>query len=119
MPKARVDSLGQGRIFTGVQAAANGLADGLGGLGDAISEARKLAGIGPLRDAEVVVFSAQGESSVLPIPGMGVARAGGAEGLAAGIKQEAERISALARPDLWALDPELAGWNVSPLAGWE
>ncbi|MBW8887457.1 MAG: signal peptide peptidase SppA [Fibrobacteres bacterium] len=119
MPKARVDSLGQGRIFTGVQAAANGLADELGGLGDAISTARKLAGIGPRRDVEVVVFSAQGESSVLPIPGMGVSRARGAEGLAVGIKQETDRISALAKPDLWALDPELAGWNVSPLAGWE
>jgi protease-4 len=122
MPKARVDSLGQGRIFTGAQAAANGLADGLGGLGDAIAEARKLAGIGPRKDVEVVVFSARGDAGFLPYSGRNLARAAGADGaqaLADGIKREADRLAALAKPDLWAFDPELAGWSLSPLASRE
>ena len=110
LTKSRVDSLGQGRIFTGSQAAAHGLVDGLGGLGDAVSEARKLAGIGTRREVEVVVFSARGESGPLPLAGRDWARVG-AEGLAAGVKREAERLAAWARPDLWALDPELAGWT--------
>lgn len=114
MPKSRVDSLGQGRIFTGVQAAANGLADGLGGLGDAITTARGLAGLGSRRDVEVTVFSAQGESSVIPWAGHNLSRARGEEGLAMLLKREADRLTALAKPDLWALDPELAGWNAWP-----
>jgi protease-4 len=109
MPKARADSLGQGRIFTGTQAAANGLVDGLGGLGDAIAEARKLAGLGPRRDVEVAVFSAQGDVDLLPLPGRGLIRARGGAALAELLKRETGRLAALGRPDLWAFDPELAG----------
>jgi protease-4 len=109
MPKTRVDSLGQGRIFTGTQAVANGLVDGLGGLGDAIDTARKLAGLGIRRDVEVAVFSAQGDVDLLPLSGRGLIRARGSESLADMLKRETERLSALATPDLWAFDPGLAG----------
>ncbi len=45
MSLARVDSLAQGRVWSGVQALENGLVDQLGGLDDAIAEAAELAGI--------------------------------------------------------------------------
>jgi hypothetical protein len=63
---------------------------------------------------EVAVFSAQGESSVLPWAGHNLARARGEAGLALLLKGEADRLTALSKPDLWALDPELAGWNAWP-----
>jgi protease IV len=43
MTQARVDSLGQGRIWTGLQARANGLVDEIGDLDDAIAEAARMA----------------------------------------------------------------------------
>jgi protease-4 len=46
-----VDAVGQGRVFTGAQAAENGLVDRVGGFDDAIQLARELAGIDP--DARV------------------------------------------------------------------
>jgi ClpP class serine protease len=110
MPKARVDSLGQGRIYTGAQGAANGLVDRLGGLEDAIEEARKRAGLG--RDAEPVVFSAQGETGVLPYGGRDWAHARlGTDAFAERVKAELGRIESLAKADLWAISPELAGWE--------
>jgi protease-4 len=43
MTQAHVDSLGQGRIWTGLQAKANGLVDEIGDLDDAIAEAARMA----------------------------------------------------------------------------
>ena len=43
LPRARVDQLADGRVFTGEQAVADGLADGLGTLGSAVARARELA----------------------------------------------------------------------------
>jgi protease-4 len=43
MTKAQVDAIGQGRVWTGVQAKANGLVDTLGSLDDALAHAAKLA----------------------------------------------------------------------------
>ncbi len=43
MTQARVDSLGQGRIWTGLQAKENGLVDEIGDLDDAIAEAARMA----------------------------------------------------------------------------
>ncbi len=40
-----IDSLGRGRVWTGTQAAANGLIDGMGGMREAVSAACELAGI--------------------------------------------------------------------------
>ncbi len=45
MDVARVDSLGQGRVWTGEQAVENGLADVLGGLHDAVTIAAEMAGL--------------------------------------------------------------------------
>lgn len=43
MTKAEIDSIGQGRVWTGEQALARGLVDQLGGMDDAIREAAALA----------------------------------------------------------------------------
>jgi protease-4 len=51
-----VDAIGQGRVYTGVQGAANGLVDVLGGLDTAIAEARELAGIAPEARIQLVEF---------------------------------------------------------------
>ena len=85
------------------------MVDGLGGLGDAIAEARKLAGLGARRDVEVAVFSAQGDVDLLPLSGRGLIRARGGESLGESLKREIERLSALSKADLWAFDPGLAG----------
>lgn len=52
----QVDALGQGRVFTGAQAKANGLIDILGGFDVALAEARELAGIAPGVRVELVEF---------------------------------------------------------------
>jgi len=53
---ARVDSLAQGRVWMGGDAIDRGLCDGFGGLGDAIVEASRLAGIAPGRDIRIVEY---------------------------------------------------------------
>lgn len=45
LSKAQVDSIGQGRVWTGEQAVANGLVDRLGSIDDAIAAAAKKAGL--------------------------------------------------------------------------
>ncbi|MDB5105848.1 MAG: signal peptide peptidase SppA, type [Fibrobacteres bacterium] len=107
--KAGVDSLGQGRIYTGRQALANGLVDRLGGMQDAIEEAAKLAGLGSARNVEVVPYSAQGEPSVLSLAGRDWAHAAAPVWTEA-LRGELARIESLSGPGLWAISPELAGW---------
>jgi protease-4 len=46
MSLAQVDSLAQGRVWSGVDAQANGLVDELGNLDDAIAAAADMAGLG-------------------------------------------------------------------------
>lgn len=53
---AVVDSLAQGRVWMGPDAVERRLCDGIGGLGDAIAEARKLAGIPEGREVEVFEY---------------------------------------------------------------
>jgi protease-4 len=55
MTPAQVDSIGEGRVFTGRQAHSNGLIDELGGLERAIAIAIERAGLA--RDAEVEVIT--------------------------------------------------------------
>ena len=43
LTKAQVDSVGQGRVWTGSQALTHGLVDELGGLDEAIAKAAELA----------------------------------------------------------------------------
>ena len=45
MEKSEVDDIGQGRVWTGVDALDNGLVDALGGLEDAVAAAAELAGL--------------------------------------------------------------------------
>ncbi len=45
MSTARVDSLAQGRVWSGTQALANGMVDGLGGMPEALDLAAEMAGI--------------------------------------------------------------------------
>lgn len=45
MEKQAVDSIGQGQVWTGVDALENGLVDQLGGLDDAVGIAAELAGL--------------------------------------------------------------------------
>jgi protease-4 len=53
-----VNTLGQGRVWTGTQAKANGLIDEFGGLEKAISIAKELAGLPADEDVRRVVFPA-------------------------------------------------------------
>jgi protease IV len=108
--KAGVDSLGQGRIYTGKQALANGLVDRLGGLQDAIDEAAKCSGIGSARKAEVVPYSAQGDAAFQSLLGRDWA-IGSTPALAQAVRAEVGHIQALTGPGLWAISPELAGWT--------
>jgi protease-4 len=56
MEIAQLESLAQGRIFTGRQAAANKLVDQLGTLDDAVAEAKKLAGIDESETVERLIL---------------------------------------------------------------
>jgi protease-4 len=56
MTTEEVDALGQGRVFTGEQAAANGLVDAVGGFDVALDEARGLAGLAPAAPVRLVDF---------------------------------------------------------------
>lgn len=53
---AAVDSVAQGRVWMGQDAIDRGLCDQVGGLSDAIAEARRLAGIPAGRDVELVEY---------------------------------------------------------------
>lgn len=53
MTVAQVDSVGQGRVWTGSDAKARGLVDELGGLEDAVKAAAKLAGLEDYKEVEM------------------------------------------------------------------
>ncbi|MFN2501988.1 MAG: signal peptide peptidase SppA [Pyrinomonadaceae bacterium] len=56
MSAEQVNTLGQGRVWTGTQAKANGLIDDFGGLEKAISIAKELAGLAADKDVKRVIF---------------------------------------------------------------
>jgi len=56
MSKAAVKKVAQGRVWLGGQALDNGLIDGIGGLLDAIAEAKKRADIDPDTLAQFAIF---------------------------------------------------------------
>jgi protease-4 len=60
---AQVDALGRGHIWSGRAAQARGLVDAFGGLGDAVAEAKRLAGL--REDAPVEISPAPEEPSLL------------------------------------------------------
>jgi protease-4 len=52
----RVNEIGRGRVWTGVQAKDNGLVDELGGFAAAVHAAQRAAGIDPKQEVELVFF---------------------------------------------------------------
>lgn len=56
MEVEQVDAVGRGRVFTGLQASANGLVDAVGGFDVALAQARELAGIAPEASVQLVDF---------------------------------------------------------------
>jgi protease-4 len=56
LPKDKVDAIARGRIWSGTDALARGLVDKLGGLLDAVDEARRRAGIARAEDVELEEF---------------------------------------------------------------
>jgi protease-4 len=73
MDAANVESLAQGRVWTGLEAKKSGLVDRIGGLQDAIQIAREMAKLPPGEDVEVVEYSSSSGliKLDLPIPGLG------------------------------------------------
>jgi protease-4 len=57
MTKEQVNEIGQGRVWTGVQAKANGLVDALGSLDDALAYAAKLSKIKEYKTVNYPVFN--------------------------------------------------------------
>jgi protease IV len=56
LTRARVDELGQGRVWTGAQARENGLVDELGGLDAAVRAAKEEAGIPEAENVQLVFY---------------------------------------------------------------
>jgi protease-4 len=56
MPRQKLEELAQGRVYTGQQAAAKGLVDGLGTLEDAVAAAKKAAGVSPDEKLEIQIL---------------------------------------------------------------
>jgi protease-4 len=77
-----IDAIAQGRVWTGRQAQQRGLVDQLGGLGDAVADAAKLAGLGagypvryqeaPLSTFERFLLGLRQNAMVVALQGYGV-----------------------------------------------
>jgi protease-4 len=72
MSKSQVDAIGQGRVWSGVQAKENGLVDELGGLDTALKEAAKLAKIKTYKTKDYPEFDKTFEEM---LGGFGLAKA--------------------------------------------
>jgi protease-4 len=90
MPVERVEGLARGRVWTGLQAKANGLVDTLGGLDDAITIAKKRAGIAA--DAEVEVVNYPPRKSLFELLAEQLSGSGGQQDM----EMEARIVSGLA-----------------------
>lgn len=110
MTKSEVDAVGQGRVWTGQEAIEHKLVDKLGGLREAIAEARKLGGLpsdSPIEELPVVDQSLL--EQVLGIGGVSGALAGA--GLPMQLKDAAR---ALAPMVVYAKDTPLARLEWAP-----
>jgi protease IV len=109
MDRERVDAVARGRIWSGEDALARGLVDALGGMPEAIAEARRRAGVPEGEDLSLVTYGGPvglfgalaGENGVLTQIGAGVEREG----------PEPDALQRLARevgvPSLFLLEPGL------------
>ena len=69
MTPENVETLAQGRVWSGVEAKKNGLVDRIGGLQDAILVARELAQIGVYKEYDVIEYNQRGLVKFdLPLP---------------------------------------------------
>ena len=109
MDRDRVDAVARGRIWSGEDALARGLVDALGGMPEAIAEARRRAGVPEGEELQLVTYGGPvglfgalaGENGVLTQIGAGVERDG----------PEPDALQRLARevgvPSLFLLEPGL------------
>jgi protease-4 len=119
LPLDRVDELARGRVWTGTDAVANGLADEAGGLRDALSIARRRAGLPA--DAPVRVLPRLGpldhlrpaeSSEALPAASSGAAGLG-----AAGFSGVAGALSAAALVRAAFTDGWGPAWDIAAQLG--
>jgi signal peptide peptidase SppA len=112
LTREQVDSLAQGRIFTGTQSRANGLVDSIGGLFEAVREAARLARIEDGRRVDLVPIQSRGGRTWVGPMGAATSREEALEALVdRGWDSLVERYRELAEGQLWAFSPELAGWG--------
>lgn len=94
IPQATVDSsYGGGRVMVGLKAKVAGLVHELGGMDEAIIEAKKLAGVNASTDVDLLILDAD-KSYTLPMPSS---------------KAFVDFISEMGQTQLWAIDPNLWG----------
>ena len=77
LEKSAVDAIGQGQVWTGVEALENGLVDELGGIDDAISAAAALAGLDEGEYGTVVIEPELSPSEQMIVDFLGVAASAG------------------------------------------
>ena len=98
IPQATVDTAyGGGRVMIGVKALSAGLVHGLGGIDDAITEAKKLANIGENTEVDLLMLDSE-HSLTLPTS---------ASKMLYNFSDWADFIYDLSRPQLWAIEPAL------------
>lgn len=112
LSREQVDSLAQGRIFTGSQSAKNGLVDSIGGLAEAVQEAARLAKIDEDRRVDLVpIHSRGGRTWVGPMRAVSSREEAFAAVMDRGWDELVGRYREMAQGQLWAFSPELAGWS--------
>lgn len=82
---AAMEALAQGRVWTGAQAAANGLVDSLGGFDEALGAAKRAAGLQPGEECTLVDFSRPRGGPLRGLVAGASAAASALAGLAAGL----------------------------------
>ncbi len=109
MERQRVDAVARGRVWSGEDALSRGLVDALGGMPEAIAEARRRAGVPDSEDLQLVTYGGPvgllgalaGENGVLTQLGVGTEREA----------PEPDALQRLARelgiPSLFVLEPGL------------
>lgn len=110
MTREEAEQRARGRVWTGAQAKDKGLVDALGGLGDAVEDARRRAGLAPDRPVRVMMLPRQKKGLVM----RAIDLLGRAEG---GVTGPEAWIPAQLKPLLRAVPPALLRARVGePLA---
>ncbi len=104
LDKETLEPIAQGHVWTGAEAKERKLVDTIGGIGDALQEARKRAALGPDEEVGLDVLTGR-ESSLLKLAGLAEVAAGGAR--AASLERAVRLL--LGDPDALALAVESEG----------